>query len=52
MPNGVDYDDDSGTDLNAKITRKLTAGVKYLIIYSGYNPGNQGYAGNITLKIS
>jgi len=34
---GLDYDDDSGDGTNAKLTKTLTAGVRYYIIYSQYN---------------
>ena len=35
---GVDYDDDSGSGTNAKITRYMQAGKPYLIIFSQYDP--------------
>jgi hypothetical protein len=35
---GREYDDDSGDDLNSKITRDLSSDVTYLTIYSEFNP--------------
>ncbi len=44
------YDDDSGTDLNAKITKKLTMNIPYMIVYSKCYLSNSGTIG-IKLKI-
>ena len=35
----VDYNDDGGSGLNAKLTKHLVEGVDYLVICSKYNPG-------------
>ncbi len=42
------YDDDSGTDLNAKITKKLAMNIPYMIIYSKCYLSNSG---TIDLKL-
>ena len=49
---GVNYNDDSGEGLNPKLTINLTAGVPYMIVYSGYNLSNSAHTGNLTLKIT
>lgn len=48
---GTDYDDDSGEGQNPLLSKKLSAGVKYLIIYSAYNPNTLAQITSITLRI-
>lgn len=50
--NGVDYDDDSGTNFNALISRELTAGIPYLVVYSSFNIQNSSSIGNVTVNIT
>ena len=47
----VDYDDDSGTDLNAKLTKTLEAGISYFIVCCGYNIKSQYNVGPVLLTI-
>lgn len=48
----VDYNDDGGSGLNAKLSKYLFSGVPYLVIYSAYNPGNANTTGELILTIS
>lgn len=50
--NGVDYDDDSGTNFNALISRELKAGIPYLVVYSSFNIQNSSSIGNVTVNIT
>lgn len=46
-----DYNDDYGTDLNAKLTTTLVSGRRYLIIYSAFNPSQLTESRDLTLTI-
>ncbi len=43
------YNDDGGTNLNAKITKQLASNIPYLIVYSTYNITTQ--SGDLKLRI-
>lgn len=48
----IDYNDDGGSGLNAKLSKNLKEDVPYLVIYSAYNPGNSSSVGDLVLTIS
>ena len=49
---GVDYDDNSGVDDNAKLTISLDANVPYLVVYSTYDPSTLPETTYVVLSIS
>ncbi len=51
LVDSVDYDNDSGDDFNAKLTKTLTPDIPYLIIFSGYNICSEDNTGYLTLNI-
>lgn len=48
----IDFNDDGGSNLNAKLTKNLDANVPYLVIYSAYNPSNSSATGDLKLTIT
>ena len=48
----VNYNDDSGEDMNPLLTTYLTADVPYLIIYSAFNPSSLSETTDLTLHIT
>jgi len=52
IASGINYDDDSGTNLNPLLTTNLDARISYLVIFSAYNPNSLTSTKNLTLKIN
>ena len=48
---GTDYDDDNPYGHDPIITRELSAGIPYLVIYSGYDITSESHVGDLTLRI-
>jgi len=48
---GADYDDDSGEAANPLLTKTLSSGIKYLIVYSAWNPSSLQETVPITIRI-
>lgn len=48
---GTDYDDDSGEAANPLLTKTLSSGIKYLIVYSAWNPSSLQETVPITIRI-
>ena len=48
----VDYNDNGGADLNAKLTKTLEAGISYFVIYCGHDVEDANNIGDLILSIT